>query len=58
VLCGDREDVNHIIFSWPLSEFVWALMSEVLGWMVPLDQWKNSWVSGFLGNLGLISNRD
>jgi hypothetical protein len=32
VLCGERENVNHIIFLCPLSEFVWVFMSDVLGW--------------------------
>jgi hypothetical protein len=32
VLCGQEEDVEHLLFKFPLAEFVWAFASEALGW--------------------------
>jgi hypothetical protein len=32
ILCGDRDDVNHLLFTCPLSQFIWVFISEVLGW--------------------------
>jgi hypothetical protein len=31
-LCGLREDINHLLFSYPLVEFVWSFLGEALGW--------------------------
>jgi hypothetical protein len=58
VLCGEREDINHIIFSCPLFEFVWIFMSEVLGWddfPRSMEELMGEWLPG---NLVSISNRD
>jgi hypothetical protein len=30
-LCREKEDANHLLFSCPLAEFVWACVSEALG---------------------------
>jgi hypothetical protein len=30
VLCGQEEDVEHLLFKCPLAEFVWAFASETL----------------------------
>jgi hypothetical protein len=31
-LCGQSEDVDHLLFRCHLAEFVWAFVSEALGW--------------------------
>jgi hypothetical protein len=31
-LCGESEDVNHLLFTCPVTEFVWCCISEGLGW--------------------------
>jgi hypothetical protein len=31
VMCGENEDVNHLLFKRPLSEFVWVFVKEALG---------------------------
>jgi hypothetical protein len=31
-LCGEIEDVNHLLFFCPLAEFIWIFMKEALGW--------------------------
>jgi hypothetical protein len=31
VLCGCKEDANHLFFSCPLAEFMWSFISEALG---------------------------
>jgi hypothetical protein len=33
VLGGKTDDVNHLLFTCPLSEFIWAFVSKALGWM-------------------------
>jgi hypothetical protein len=32
VLCGQKEDINHLFFSCPLAEFIRSFMGEALGW--------------------------
>jgi hypothetical protein len=58
VLYGEREDINHIIFSCPLFGFVWIFMSEVLGWddfPRSMEELIGEWLPG---NLVSISNQD
>jgi hypothetical protein len=31
-LCGVPEDADHLMFTWPLAMFMWAFLSETLGW--------------------------
>jgi hypothetical protein len=31
-LCGEEEDVDHLLFSCPLVMFVWEFVREALGW--------------------------
>jgi hypothetical protein len=32
VLCKEKEDVDHLLFTCPMAEFVWSFMSESLEW--------------------------
>jgi hypothetical protein len=30
-LCGADEDIDHLVFSCPMANFVWTIISEALG---------------------------
>jgi hypothetical protein len=32
VLCEGKENVDHLLFLCPMAEFLWAFVSETLGW--------------------------
>jgi hypothetical protein len=47
-LCGEKENVDHIMFKCVLSKYVWAVVRDALGWErypCSLDEFLIGWVN-------------
>jgi hypothetical protein len=52
VLCGLNENIDHLLFTYPLASFVWALASEALRWQGcpgSLEDLMCNWISKKFG---------
>jgi hypothetical protein len=46
---GESEDVNHLLFSCPLAEFIWVFPKEALGWndyLRDMEDLITTWLPG------------